>query len=54
MNSRGSNSRLDFAAHTNNVRIDDARYVYEVSGTRIAPKPLSDHAALWFTASAAQ
>jgi endonuclease/exonuclease/phosphatase family metal-dependent hydrolase len=50
MNSRGSNSRLDFAAHTKNVRIGDARYVYEVAGTRIAPKPLSDHAALWFTA----
>jgi len=50
MNSRGLNSRLDFAAHTNSVRVDDARYIYEVAGTRIAPKPLSDHAALWFRA----
>lgn len=50
MNSRGSNSRLDFAAHTENIRIEDARYIYDVNGTRIAPKPLSDHAALFFTA----
>jgi endonuclease/exonuclease/phosphatase family metal-dependent hydrolase len=50
MNSRGNNSRLDFAAHTKSVRVGGARYIYEVAGTRIAPKPLSDHAALWFTA----
>lgn len=50
MNSRGSNSRLDFVAHTPNVRIAGARYVYEVAGVRVAPKPLSDHAALYFTA----
>ena len=50
MNSRGSNSRLDFAAHTNKVRIGGPRYIYEIAGTRIAPKPLSDHAALWFSA----
>jgi len=37
MSPRGSNSRLDFAAHTKGVRIGDARYVYEVAGTRIAP-----------------
>jgi hypothetical protein len=50
MNSRGSNSRLDFAVHTKNILISDARYVYEAGGTRLAPKPLSDHAALCFTA----
>lgn len=47
-------SRIDHVLHTPRIRISDARYVDEVGGFRLAgpvsSAPLSDHAALTFTA----
>lgn len=49
-----SRSRIDHVLHTPRMRISDARYVDEVAGVRLAgpasSAPLSDHAALTFTA----
>ena len=48
-------SRIDHVLHTPRIRISDARYVDEVAGFRLAgpasSTPLSDHAALTFTAA---
>lgn len=49
-----SRSRIDHVLHTPRIRISEARYVDEVGGLRLAgpasSAPLSDHAALTFTA----
>lgn len=49
-----SRSRIDHVLHTPRVRINDARYVDEMAGFRLAgpasSSPLSDHAALTFAA----
>ena len=53
-NKETSRSRIDHVLHTPRIRIIDARYVDEVAGFRLAGPaswaPLSDHAALTFTA----
>jgi endonuclease/exonuclease/phosphatase family metal-dependent hydrolase len=47
-------SRIDHVLHTARIWVHDARYVYDVEGIRLAGptsvQPLSDHAALTFTA----
>ena len=47
-------SRIDHVLHTARIQVRDARYLYEVDGTLLAgaraAAPLSDHAALTFTA----
>jgi len=54
-NKETSRSRIDHVLHTPRMRISDARYIDEVAGFRLAgpasSTPLSDHAALTFTAA---
>ncbi len=56
-NGKGT-SRVDHVLHSRSAQLEDVRYVTEVGGHHLAGlaenNPISDHAALFFTISAAQ